>query len=220
MQENVERNHDYWNDFYAARNPASRVSDEPSPFAEWVATQIDPGQPIVEFGFGTGRDALWFAANGHPVTGYDYAHSAVELAQSLSDSRELPATFHALDLYDSAAVKVQAKSLSAGSTNPVVYGRFLIHALESNGRWNLLDLAASSLENGGALYLEFRTAADEGQQHIFGDDHFRVYLDPETVGTEIKERGGQVTHSETGHGLAVYKSEDPAVARIVASWEA
>jgi hypothetical protein len=38
------------------------------------------------------------------------------------------------------------------------------------------------------------------------------------VVSEIEERGGEVMVLEQGHGMAVYKSEDPHVARIVASW--
>ena len=59
---------------------------------------------------------------------------------------------------------------------------------------------------------------DAGEAHLFGDDHYRTYLDPQVVVEEIEARGGTVMVLEQGHGMAVYKSEDPHVARIVASW--
>jgi hypothetical protein len=47
---------------------------------------------------------------------------------------------------------------------------------------------------------------------------FRRFLDPAGVVAEIEERGEVVTHCMAGHGLAVHKSEDPHVARVVVHW--
>jgi hypothetical protein len=213
-----EQYREYWDSFYAGR--ASSVPADPSPFAGWVQGRMKPSQPIVELGFGTARDSLWFARQGHSVAGYDFAGSAVARARGLADAEGLAASFNVLDLYDTHAVQVAAKEIRETTPAPAVYGRFLIHSLEESGRANLLDLAAEALAGGGELYLEFRTGQDQGQQHLFGDDHFRVFLDPGIVVAEIEERGGRVTHHEASHGLAVYKTEDPHVARLVARWSA
>ncbi len=213
-----EQYREYWDSFYAGR--AGSVPADPSPFARWVQDRLRPGQPVVELGFGTARDSLWFARQGHSVAGYDFAGSAVARARGVADSEGLAASFNVLDLYDTPAVQVAAKEISGATASPAVYGRFLIHSLEESGRANLLDLAAEVLTGGGELYLEFRTGLDQGQQHLFGDDHFRVFLDPGIVVAEIEQRGGKVTHNEAAHGLAVYKTEDPHVARIEARWSA
>jgi hypothetical protein len=183
-------------------------------FARWVLPMLDPGQPLVEVGFGTGRDSFWFLDQGREVLGFDFAHSAVERARGHADGRGASATFELLDLYDAAAVR-EATGIVTSLPRPAVYGRFLIHALEAAGRHHLFDLAAAA---GGDIYLEFRTGKDQGERHVFGDDHFRVFLEPDLVADELRARGAVVTRSEADYGLAVYKDEDPHVARIVASW--
>jgi len=206
--------HAYWDGFYASR-ASSGVPGEPSSFARWVQSRLDPAATVVEFGFGTARDSLYFAEHGHRVLGYDFAETAVRRARQQSHEHGLVAEFTVLDLYDDAAVAAVAESLVTFDA-PVIYGRFLIHSLEEPGRANLLDLSAKALTGGGELLLEFRTGLDAGHQHVFGDDHFRVYLDPDAVVAEVEVRGGTIAHREAGHGLAVYKSEDPHVARLAA----
>lgn len=207
----------YWDAFYAGRS-SKNVPAEPSAFAHWTRERLAPGQPIFEFGFGNARDSLWWARNGHPVIGYDFAPSAVLQAQGHADAEGMPAEFAELDLYDRAATSLVGKSIGAADRSSVIYGRFLIHSLETEGRHALLDLAATGLVGGGQLYLEFRTGHDADTRHEFGEDHYRTYLDPTIVEAEIAHRGGTITHLESGHGLAVYKAEDPHVARLVASW--
>lgn len=207
----------YWDTFYASRVSAD-VPVDPSSFARWVAPQLEPAQLVAEFGFGTARDSLWFALGGHEVMGFDFAHSAVEHATGRATELEVNGTFFELDLYEEVDVKAAGDAITERGTRPAVYGRFLIHSLEDNGRHHLFDLASRVLEGGGDLFLEFRTGLDKDAQHVFGEDHYRHYLDPELVAEEIRSRGGRVTHLEAGHGLAPYKTEDPHVARIVARW--
>jgi hypothetical protein len=207
----------YWDGFYSSR-ASSAVPVEPSAFARWVGGRLTHGQPVVEFGFGNARDSLWFARQGHHVTGYDFADSAVDQAQGKAHGEGLRATFSRLDLYDTAEVEVVGKSIAVAEGRPAIYGRFLIHSLEHAGRHNLLDLAATGLADDGDLFLEFRTGLDQATKHAFGEAHYRTYLDPELVVSELEDRGATIVHSESGTGLAVYKTEDPHVARIVASW--
>ena len=54
----------YWNQYY--KNKV--CSEEPSPFAQYVATLVDPGRELVELGCGNGRDAVFFAGEGLRVT--------------------------------------------------------------------------------------------------------------------------------------------------------
>ena len=207
----------YWDTFYASRVSAD-VPVEPSSFAEWVAPQLEAGQLVAEFGFGNARDSLWFALADHEVMGFDFAHSAVVHATERASDLGVNATFAELDLYEEVDVKAAGESILERGNRPAVYGRFLIHSLEDAGRHHLFDLASRVLVDGGDLFLEFRTGQDKDARHVFGEDHYRHYLDPELVSEEIRSRGGRVTHLEAGHGLAPYKTEDPHVARIVARW--
>lgn len=208
---------EYWDSFYAGRVSAD-VPVEPSAFAQWVRPALEPGQLVAEFGFGNARDSLWFAGQGHEVMGFDFAHSAVEHARERAAGAVVNASFEELDLYEETDVKDAADSILGRTSSPAVYGRFLIHSLEDAGRLHLFDLGAKVLAGGGAMYLEFRTGLDSGAAHLFGDDHYRHYLEPDAVADEIRSRGGNVTHLESGHGLAPYRSEDPHVARVVARW--
>jgi hypothetical protein len=205
----------YWDDFYKGDRSAN-VPRDPSAFATWVGGQLEDEQLIVECGFGNARDSFWFAHHGHAVRGFDFADSAVAAAQGVAAAEpSMDARFQELDLSDADAVVAVANDLQAVVGRPAVYGRFLIHSLEDEGRHNLIELAKRL---GGEIYVEFRTGKDAGQKHLFGDDHYRTYLDPLVVVEEIEARGGTVMVLEQGHGMAVYKSEDPHVARIVASW--
>ncbi len=206
--------HDYWDGFYASR-AAAAVPEDCSAFATWVAERLGPEVTLVEFGFGTARDSLFFARRGHRVLGFDFAESAVERASGRAVAGEYDAEFDVLDLYDQPGTVRVAESLR--EIEPlVVYGRFLLHSLEEAGRDNLFDLAATALAGGGELLVEFRTGLDAGHEHLFGDDHYRAYLDPDEVVERIERRGGSIIHREQGHGMAIYKSEDPHVARIAA----
>lgn len=207
----------YWEDFYASRRSRA-VPDEPSAFARWVGLRETSAALLVDIGTGTARDALWFARNGHAVLGVDYAAPAVEQAQRNASEQQLPATFELLDLYQPQQVTALADRLARGQRSPLLYGRFLVHALADEGRHALWQLAATSLGRGGLLYLEFRTGKDAGARHEFGE-HFRKFLDSDLVVDELEERGGRIAHRDEGHGRAVYRHEDPHVCRLVSVWQ-
>jgi len=204
-----------WNGFY--RSPrASAVPDQPSAFARWVAAR-EPAADIVEIGCGTGRDALWFAGEGHRVIGLDYSPTAIERVRSTAQARGVAARFQVFDLYDLREVLTLGAHIAHWERSPLLYGRFLLHSLEDAARLNLWRLGATAMRPGGRLYLEFRTIADEGRPHSFGE-HFRRFLDPDAVIAEISAQRGVVEHREEGRGLAVYREEDPPVCRVVVSW--
>lgn len=210
-------NHDYWDAFYAER-AASLVPDQPSAFAGWALERMGPNQTLVEFGFGTARDSLWFALHGHRVRGFDFAESAVTGARASASKTGVDAGFDVIDLYDRATMKHLMFELRGLSSPPVIYGRFLLHSLTDEGRHNLFDLMAGLEPVGCTFFFEFRTGQDAEAMHLFGDDHFRQFLDPDVVTREIVERGGAVDISVVGTGLATYKTEDPHVARIFGRW--
>lgn len=210
------RHRDYWDGFYSG-SASGRVPEQPSAFAAWVDGQLPAGREVVELGFGTGRDSLFFARQGRPVQGFDFAESAIAHARTRAGEQRVTSRFDVLDLYDDLGVTRVAQTLSSATVIRAVYARFLVHSLEDAGRANLLRFSAEILGGGrGELFLEFRTGKDLGQEHLFGDDHFRQFVDPMTVELEIEALGGQVTYREEGCGLAVYQTEDPHVARLVA----
>lgn len=207
-----ERKHQrYWDDFYQVQ--AHAVPRSPSAFAEHVTGQADCPRSIIDVGTGTGRDALHFARAGWRVLGCDYSRAGVEYARAWAAAEGLAAEFRALNLYDMRDVLISGASLARRSFD-AVYARFLVHALEAEGRQNLWLVARSALRPArGRLYLEFRT---EATRHEYGE-HFRQFVQPATVIAELEHHGFKIEHCENGRGLAVHKDEDPRVCRIIAS---
>lgn len=208
--------HEYWDSFYRSRDSVA-VPRDPSPFAQWVREQDPHPHVLVDIGTGTGRDALWFARRGQRVLGLDYAPAAVAQAAATADAERLPATFETFDLYDADQVLTTGARLASSGAPPTLYGRFLLHALEDDGRRNLWRLAEVTLRDGGRMYLEFRTGKDAEAAHVFGE-HFRRFLDPDTVVDEIEAGDGRVEYRGDGHGMAPFRGEDPHICRLVVGW--
>ncbi|MPZ65620.1 MAG: methyltransferase domain-containing protein [Pseudonocardiaceae bacterium] len=207
----------YWTSFYAGEQRAA-VPDEPSAFARWSATRSGTTTLLVDIGTGTARDALWFSRQGHEILGLDYAAPAIDQASRTAARERLSATFEVFDLYRVDQVRAMGTRLAQRMHPPLLYGRFLIHALQDHGRHALWDMAATALQAGGSLYLEFRTGKDAGARHEFGE-HFRKFLDADTVVDEIEDWGGRIEYRHEDHGLAPYRDEDPHVCRLVSTWK-
>lgn len=206
--------HDYWNSFYAG-DRSTKVPGDPSAFARWTLERLRPGGLLVEFGFGTARDSLWFAAQACPVRGYDFAESAVAAATRRAEQDGLDASFSTLDLNDAEQVERTRSDLASLMERPTIYGRFLLHALTDAARSNLFDLIGGLHPHGCTFMFEFRTGRDAETAHLFGDDHYRNFLDPDLVAKELIDRGAILLDREEGFGFARYKSEDPHVSRIM-----
>lgn len=204
----------YWEDFYATK--AAKVPDEPSSFAQWVLEREPRPTSLLDIGSGTGRDSVWLASQGMDVLGCDYSHIAVNYATRRASDKGSPASFRVLDLYDLRQMLSAGALLARDRDVDAVYARFLVHALEDSGRRNLWRFARSVLSRTkGRIYLEFRT---EPTEHEFGE-HYRHFVQPELVCSELEAYGFGIEHCENRHGLAVYGSEDPRVCRIIARLE-
>lgn len=210
-----ERRHvSYWQKFYESK--AHSVPTEPSPFAEWVAAYTPRPRALVDIGSGTGRDSLWLAEQGIDVLGCDYSDAGVAFAEARAAERGVDASFRRLNLYDLRQMLSAGALLAHDRATDAVYARFLVHALEDEGRQNLWRFCRQVLRGTrGRVFLEFRT---ESTQHAFGE-HFRKFVQPETVAEELTAQGFGVEHCENRHGLAVHKDEDPRVCRLVARAE-
>lgn len=201
----------YWEQFYAS-TASSAVPPEPSPFARWVVTRLPVPGPVVDMGTGTGRDAQWLAGQGYDVLGLDYAESGLAVARASAEQFGVSVRFDQVNLYHRGETDAMAAKVAAELRPAAVYARFFVHALEEDGRANLWRFTRRALPDGGLCLLEFRT---ERTRHEFGE-HFRHFVQPHTVVEELTALGATIEHCEEGRGLAVYKSEDPLVARIVA----
>lgn len=204
-----------WDTFYAAHR--SSLPTKPSRFARWVAANYPSDRPLVDLGAGNGRDARWFARkHGRDVTALDYSIGTMRRAERRT-ATATEVDYQVLNLYDSRGVLALGTRLSRQQPPADLYARFLLHALEEDGRDNVLRLASMALRGGGRLFLEFRTEADQHLPHHFNQTG-RRYVDPDAVVEQIRARGGRVLHRRAGTGLAPFRGEDPHVCRIVATW--
>lgn len=204
-----------WDAFNASKG--KRLLKQPSPFARWVNSEFPSDATLVDAGCGGGRDSRLFARSGRPVIGVDYSLGAVLRANRWAERRAPNASFEPLNFYDTRAALAMGARLSRLDHPVDLYARFLLHALEDRGRVNFWRMATMALRGGGRLFLEFRTDRDAANSHFYGS-HFRRYLDPDLVVAEIEANGGRVEHQEAGTGLAPFRTEDPDVCRIVATW--
>jgi SAM-dependent methyltransferase len=202
----------HWQRFYNGET-AGTAPTEPSGFAVWVSEREPVGPRVIDVGTGNGRDAVYFAQQGHEVLGLDYAPAGLARARA----RGTEARFERIILDDLRDVLTTGARLAESQRTKIVYARMLAHALDDYGRSGLWLLASMALRRGGRLYLEFVTTEDNTTHHVFGK-HFRCPLDPGKVVREIEQAGGKIEYREEGTGLAPYGDEDPHVCRLVARW--
>ncbi len=202
---------DYWQDFYSSQE-VTRVPMAESDFARWVADRLPEEAAVLDVGSGTARDARFFARIGRRVTALDYSTTAIDRGRDLAQREGWAADFRVVNLGDLHQLGEVAADLDSG-IGWHLYARFFVHAIDDEARANLWTLAAAVARRGGECWLEFRTAEDAEAEHVFGE-HFRRYLPLGQVVAEVEERGLRVVDSAEGRGMAVYKDEDPWVARL------
>lgn len=199
----------YWNQYYKNRV----CPEEPSPFARYVATLVEPGKHMVELGCGNGRDAIFFAGRGLQVTALDMAQEAITQLRSrnIANARFLCGDFvnadvHQPDHYDYA------------------YSRFTIHSINRNQEQVLLNNLFRGLCSGGKLFIEVRGVNDplfgKGKQiernAYFYDNHYRRFIVLEELIQSLEQRGFRVEYAQESTGFAPYGNDDPPVIRVVA----
>ena len=200
----------YWNQYYKNRV----CSEEPSPFAQYVATLVEPGRRMVELGCGNGRDAVFFAAQGLNITALDMSQEAVSQLQSrgIANAEFLCGDFVNSDIH-------QPESYD------YAYSRFTIHSINRNQEQVLLNNLFRGLRSEGRLFIEVRGVNDplfgKGRQvernAYFYDNHYRRFIVLDELVASLEQRGFRVEYAQERTGFAPYSNDDPPVIRIVAA---
>ena len=115
---------------------------KPQPALEAVADEITGS--ILDAGCGTGENALFFAAKGHDVTGFDFFEGAIESAKQKAAQRGLEATFLVEDA-------LNLKNWTAQFDNDIDCGLF--HVFSDEDRVRYVRGIEMVLERAGNLYL-------------------------------------------------------------------
>lgn len=200
------RREGYWNDFYAAA--ASTTRPLPSQFAAFVAGELREPHRVVDVGCGTGRDSIFFAANGHEVYGLDGSEQAVKACSELAEALDESATFQVAAIDDETA----ASRVPASDRPTVVYARFFLHAITEEEEQHFLALAAALTSPGDLLAVEYRTVRDSIGEKETGA-HYRRYVNPASFQANAVNHGFDVTYAVEGFGFAKYRRDDAYVAR-------
>lgn len=203
-------NTSYWNQYYANR----LCSTEPSPFARYVSTLMDPGKRMLELGCGNGRDAIYFANLGLHMLAIDMSSAAIDSLQGM----HLPnATFLCGDF-------IQHETYQP-NTYDYVYSRFTIHSINQNQEQVLLQTMYRVLKPAGKLFIEVRSIHDplfgKGEalerNAFFYDNHYRRFIVLDELMTALQKHGFLIEYAEEKTGFAPYGNDDPPVIRLVAS---
>ena len=203
-----EANGNYWDDFYSCIQVGAPTY--PSQFAAFAINEFSGVDGVIEFGCGNGRDSDFFAAHGFNLLAVDASVEAIELCQARN-------RFHHAKFVQSRSVDVREEvaAFLVGRSRVAVYARFFLHAVEECEERALLDLLGTLLPSGSRLFLEYRTIEDADQEKVFGDGHFRRYLDHRAVLGRIESVGFRVEYEVEGRGFAKYGEEDALVGRCV-----
>jgi hypothetical protein len=178
---------------------------------------MEPGNPIVELGVGTGRDAVWFAQQGHKVLASDYCSGARAATAEAARDAEVRTAYRPINLESLKSSLVAAARIAHEPAPRHVYARGLIDALAPTGRLGLWRFCAVAGRRGGLTFLEFRTPASRWDSTFF-PRHARTYADPDAIVAEVEARGGRVVERVEGRGLARLGKENPMICRLVVSW--
>lgn len=212
--ENVERNKAYWDDFYKHNHKHT-----PSQFCVCVLTEIDPHAVVVELGSGNGRDAHYFASQGHITLAMDLSHEAIKSCEDLARSRDIGhSTFFQGDITSRDAIRriTERARAESGGRSVVYYSRFVMHSVDDAQQATFLALLSEHMQPQETVYFEFRSKEDAELKKIYGG-HFRRYIDTAAFTAALTDdHGFAVDYAITGRGMAKYKEEDPFVSRVIA----
>lgn len=206
----------HWQQFYKGRH--RQVPRTPSSFAQWAHEKMAPGSPVIDLGAGTGRDAAWFAQQGHPTMAADFCPGArVAIAEAARDAGAT-VPYCRVNLESLHSSLVAAARIVREPEPRSIYARGVVDGIEPSGRMGLWRFCAIAGRRGGLTFLEFRTPTSRDEPAAFGV-HPRTYADPSDIVAEIERNGGTLVERVVGRGLAPLGDEDPEICRLVVSWK-
>ena len=201
---------EHWDNYYNKKKNAPQF---PSPFAEYVATNISENTRLLEIGCGNGRDSIFFASKGHHVTAIDRSAAAIDFCRNL----EIKSNIHFLD-----GDLSEIQDLDEDYFN-IIYSRFVLHAMTLDEEIETLKIANRILAEGGKFFIECRSVNDplyrKGEiiSHTERvDGHYRRFIILDELCERLDESGFQIIEKNESNGLAKFGNDDPVVIRVCA----
>lgn len=200
---------EHWRSYYTTDGGVL----DPSPFARHVASLLTHPVTLLDVGCGNGRDASFFARQGHHVTACDISAEAIDLC--LRNYNEPSLSFiqgRLPDLIHKFAERFD-----------VLYSRFCFHAMPESEELATLTAASHLLREGGTLFVECRSINDplarKGEvlspnERLHG--HYRRFIIPYALSDRVEASGFKVEELVESNGLAQFGDEDPVIIRLIA----
>ena len=207
---------EYWDSYYAAR----KAINYPSAFCEHCCDEwIAPKSRILELGCGNGRDAFYFAENGHTVIGLDQSEVAI------SDNRRRTPEYNVdgrISFVTGDFTAPSPSTLRASQPFDVVYSRFTLHSVTESEQASIIGWVYEYLPEDGAFLIECRTNRDplfsKGKRVSDSEaitDHYRRFVDANALLRSLLDAGFKARFFIERNNLAVFGDEDPVVARYI-----
>ena len=207
----------YWDNYYHQHGKDKKIT-EPSSFAQFCLDSFLSSEKlnIVELGSGNGRDAIFFARNGHNVVAIDQSITAIEIEkQSLDSNLNFLLKPKALDFIKEDYTQYEKIDL--------FYSRFTIHSITKNDEDLLLLNIYNALESGGLFCIEVRTTKDPlfGVGKSYGDNifiynnHKRRFIDTDVFRKQVKDLGFEEIYFIEENNLSIHKNDNPVLMRII-----
>ena len=179
---------------YAAKAPW----DIGKPQAPFVAVADRVVSPVLDAGCGTGETALFFAARGHRVTGFDFVDEAIRRARAKAAERGLAVEF---------LIKDATALGDWGEQFATVLDSGLFHVFSDDDRRRYVQGLAQVLRPGGRLFLmcfSDEEPGTEGPRRVSRQELADAFADGwevesvQPVRVEVNPEFTAVTFSEGG----------------------
>jgi len=186
-KKNFSKDKEYWDNWYKQ----FKVID-PSPFAIFCESNyFSKNSQIIDVGCGNGRDSLFFLNKGYDVQSIDSANSHCSIP-----------TF------------INCDACNFKYDTDIVYCRWLLHALDTEGQSAFLQSVANDIKKKGLLCIECRSIKDKINPKI--QNHFRNPIDRDILEKDIKKLGFEICFSGEQNGWSKIGDDDPLLIRIIA----
>lgn len=191
---------DYWNTFYKTNDEHIQ---EPSEFCKTLGKYVPIDKitgDVFDCGCGNGRDTLNLAKTFHrakQIIGVD----------NCGVSPIVPPEFVSRVTYLNESFVTTPKP-----TGSLVYSRFSLHSISDTEQEAFL----CTIKPRSYVAIECRSDLGTTEKLVHGNNHYRNLVNLDRLCRLLGELNFTILHKEEGQGLAVYKTEDPYVLRVIA----
>lgn len=198
---------DYWKKYYTDNSNTKEIQHA-STFAQFCQNKFlkDKSYAILELGSGNGRDAIFFAQNGHQVIAIDQIHA---IQEEIDKIKFLEEDFIQMDY-------------SIHNNVDIIYSRFTLHAIKLPEENMVIDKVFKALPSKGYFMLEVRSDKDPlcGQGKAVGDNgfittHYRRFINSNTFIQKMLQKGFILEYFTEEDNLSVFHNDNPYLIRAI-----